>query len=248
MCPALASSTTSCEHTSHPPAVLAGVGSGALALTVDGLDCCLDVAKGKGKRLGSARRSGDLRNMVRHDHAIVPDFFVDPQCPDHVHVSIVGEGFLKIEESPFDVAIVDVEDLAPAPKVTDDVEDLRAGLFQHLRHGPLAKVEPVICAGHDVDETLEAINTTQNPMNALEWLSPRHAGVVRMAAHPHLALLGHGYRLFQKVGNAIPHHVFTDRPCHGQRRLLPGFAVNECAITRAPSSLSWISTHDTENG
>src|SRR5438105_7941965 len=122
---------------------------------MDQLDERLNVTKGERESLGPAGVTFDVGDMVRHDHAVVADFLVDAHGSDHVHVAVVRKRLLKIEKSPFDIAKVDVEDLAPASKVADNVINLLAGMLEHLGHRPLAKVEPVVFAWRDLDKALE---------------------------------------------------------------------------------------------
>src|SRR4051794_7583733 len=62
----------------------------------DHLDERLNVAQGKGVRLGLVRIAVDLRRMVRHDHAIVANLLVDAHGPDHVHIPVIGERLPEI--------------------------------------------------------------------------------------------------------------------------------------------------------
>src|SRR5207249_3492023 len=129
----------------------------ASRLVVHQLDKGLDVAEGESERLRPPRIPLDVRHVVGHDHAVVADLLVDAQGAEHVHVPVVGESLLEVEEAAFYVPEVDVEDLAPAAEVADDVVNLPAGFFQHLAHRALAEVEPVVRARHGLHEALEAV-------------------------------------------------------------------------------------------
>src|SRR5437660_281976 len=94
------------------------------ALAVHQLDERLDVADGEGERLRALFVARDGGNVVGHDHPVVANLLVDAHRPDHVHVAVVREGLLEVEELALDVAEVDVEDLVPLPEVADDVVDL----------------------------------------------------------------------------------------------------------------------------
>src|SRR5438128_801534 len=97
-----------------------------LSFRVDGGDECFYVAKRVRKGLRTIRISGDLRNMIRHHHSIVANFFIDPHRPQHVDIAIVDEPFLEIQKAAADITEVDVEDLAARAEVTDHVEDFFA--------------------------------------------------------------------------------------------------------------------------
>src|SRR5438067_1170544 len=94
------------------------------ALAVHQLDQRLDIAEGEGKGLRAAGIAFDDGYVVGHDHAVVADLLVDAHGPDHIDVAVIGEGLREVQEPAFDVAEVDVEDLAPLPEVADDVVDL----------------------------------------------------------------------------------------------------------------------------
>src|SRR5579862_8841215 len=88
-------------------------------LLMDQLQECLNIAEGEAERLRANGVSFDVRHMVGHDHPIVTDLLIDAHGPDHIHVAIVGEGFLKVQEPPFDIAEMYVEDLAATAEVAD---------------------------------------------------------------------------------------------------------------------------------
>src|SRR4051812_37103478 len=104
--------------------------------------------------------------MIRHHHAVVPDLLVNPHRLQHIDVPIVYEGFAKVQEAAADVPEMDVEDLASGSEVADDVENLLAGLVEHLRHGPLAEVQSVIRIVGNRDEALETVHRPEHCFNA----------------------------------------------------------------------------------
>ena len=84
-----------------------------LRFAVNHLNQRLDVSEGEGERLRAALVAVDVRHVIRHHHAVVAHFLVDAQCARHVHVAIIGERLLEVEEAALDIAEVDVEDLLP---------------------------------------------------------------------------------------------------------------------------------------
>ncbi len=105
----------------------------------------------------TVRVGGRLWYVVRHDHVLVADLFVDLHRFDEVDVAFIGEGFDEVIAVAADVAEVDVEDLVARAEVTDDVEDLFSGIGEHFGDRALAEVEAVVGALLDRDEALQAI-------------------------------------------------------------------------------------------
>src|ERR1043166_5550349 len=146
----------------------------------------------------------DLRHVVRHQHAVVADLFVNARRLQHVDAAVVDERFTEVEEAALDVAEVDAEDLLARAEVADDVEDLLARLLELLGHGALTEVEAVVGALLDRDEFLQAIRRTEHRIDAAPAAAFRDAGILRMAPHLHLILLGHRDDLLEEVGDALP--------------------------------------------
>src|SRR5207247_10820065 len=95
----------------------------------------------------------------------------------HVHVAVIDERFLKIEEPAADVAEMDVEDLLASAEPADDVEDLIARLLEHLSDRTLAEVEAVVRALGDGDEPLEAFDAAEHGLDALKSAAARPPGI-----------------------------------------------------------------------
>jgi hypothetical protein len=45
-------------------------------------------------------------SVVGHHYAVIAHVFVHPHSADHIHVAIIGESLLELQEVPFDVAEV----------------------------------------------------------------------------------------------------------------------------------------------
>src|SRR5262249_33289064 len=108
--------------------------------------------------------------MVGHQHAVVADIFVNANSFDEIYIPIVGEGLLKIEKAASDVAEVNVEDLFATAEVADHVEDLGAGVLQHLRDCSLAEIQSVVWTGFDFDEALQSVHTAEHAVYATKAL------------------------------------------------------------------------------
>ena len=95
-------------------------------------------ASRRGRPDGTAR---DPASSCRDIH-----FRVDHHGLHEIDIAFVGVRLDEIVALAADVAEVYVENLLARPELADHVEDLFAGILQHLRYGPLAEVEPVIRA------------------------------------------------------------------------------------------------------
>src|SRR5207245_10534436 len=153
------------------------------------LDQRIDVAEGVGERLVAAGVAFDSGHVVRHQHSVVADLLVHTDHLDEVDVAVVGERFLKVQESTLDVAEVDSENLVASSEVADHVGQLLVRIFQHFRNGALAKVQAVIFAGIDGDELFQAVDAAENANDSAKSFVEGHAGIVRMAGNPHLVFL-----------------------------------------------------------
>src|SRR5688572_21134530 len=94
-----------------------------LALRGHGGDERLDVAK-REREARHAVDALDARHVVRHHHAVVADFLVDAHRLQHVDAAVVDEGLTEVEEAPFDVAEVHVENLLARAEIADYIVDL----------------------------------------------------------------------------------------------------------------------------
>src|ERR1039457_1287977 len=208
------------------------------------------VAEREGKRLPSpgvvARIARNARQVIRHDHAVVTNLFVDAHGLDHIHVAFVGKGFTEIEEAALDISEVNVEHLVPLAEVADDVKNFHARLLQHLGDGPLAEVQAMVGAGSDFDEVLQALYAAQDALDAAESLAPRHPGILWMASQPNLVLLGHRDDALQKVGDVLTAHLCGNAACFGQGWILLGFVIHETVAHGAASPLDRLRAHDAQ--
>src|SRR5437868_12061164 len=57
-----------------------------LRLLIHQLNQCIDIAERVGERLCATCVAGNLRNVIRHHHAIVADLFVRPHSFDEIDV------------------------------------------------------------------------------------------------------------------------------------------------------------------
>ena len=78
--------------------------------------------------------------------------------------------------------------------------------MQHLRNRALTKVEPVIRAFLNADEFLQTLDGPEDADHALIAFGG-HAGIVRVARHADLVLIGHRDDAFQEIGDAFPEHI-----------------------------------------
>src|SRR5262249_39411922 len=92
----------------------------------------LDVPEGKGERLRLALVVLNAWHVVWHDHPVVTHLLVNAQGANHVHVPVVGKRLAEVQVAAFDVAEVDIEDLAAPAEVADDIVDLFSWFLEHL--------------------------------------------------------------------------------------------------------------------
>src|SRR5438876_10610341 len=90
-------------------------------LQVHSCDQRFDVPECEGKGLIAVRIARNLGHVVRHHHSVVADLSVNSHGLQHVHVTVVDERFLKAQETPANVSKVDIENLAPAAEISNDV-------------------------------------------------------------------------------------------------------------------------------
>src|SRR2546423_1329544 len=94
----VARSMAQLRYAGRPPDAKRKRGAGS-ALAVHGLDQRLNIPEGERERLVPVRVALDGRRVVRHEHAVVANFLVDAQRLEHVHVAVVGERLLEVEEA-----------------------------------------------------------------------------------------------------------------------------------------------------
>src|SRR4029077_15060072 len=112
---------------------------------------------------------------------------------------------------------------------------------------PLAKVQSMVFARNNVDESVKAFNTAKHSMNTPKTLTYRHGRIMRMPAEPDLVLFGNGHNVSQEVRNPLPHLRFTRRPGFRWRSILLSFVVDEGTVRGASTSPRRLGAHDAEN-
>src|SRR5439155_10854416 len=162
-------------------------------------------------------------------------------------VAVVDERLAEVEESALDVAEVDVEDLLAEPEVADHLEDLPAGVVQHLGDRALAEVQAVVGARVDVDEALQALDAPENRVDSPVTPVVRHAGVVRVAGQAHLALFRHRYYPVEEVRDPLPVGVRRYRSRLREWRLLARLLVLERAVAGAAAPGGGLGPHDAQD-
>jgi hypothetical protein len=125
-------------------------------------------AKRERKTLHVRRVAFDLCKVIRHHHAVVADLLVNAHGFQHVDVAIVNECFLEIEETASDVPEMHIKDLLARAEIPDHIEDLLAGFLQHLRNRALAEIQAVIPTIDEVDKALQAVDRSEDRLDALE--------------------------------------------------------------------------------
>src|SRR5215510_4632953 len=103
-----------------------------------------------------------------------------------------------------------IEDLAAPTEVSDHVENLFAGLLQHLCNGSLAKVQAVIWTVLDRNKLLQSGHCSKHSLNTSETLARGHAWILRMARDPYFVLFGHRDHALEKIRDAFPICVRAD--------------------------------------
>ena len=139
--------------------------------------------------------------MIGNEHVSVADLLVHLHRLVHVHVAVVNEGLVEDGHLALDVAEVDVVDSVALAKVADDAENVHTGL---LGKGPLADVEAVSGAVHDLNHLLHALEIGQDAGFAGEELGGR---IVVVHRHEDPRLLGHRHDSLHEVGDVVPHFV-----------------------------------------
>src|SRR5207249_3429099 len=134
----------------------------------NGRDQGFDVTECESEPLVTVRITGDLRNMIRHHHAVEADLLVYAHRLQHIDIAVVDECLLEIQEASADIPEMDVEDLFPASEIPNHIEDLLAGFLQHFRDSALAEIQSVIRTLFDRDEPLETFNRAQHGLDASE--------------------------------------------------------------------------------
>ena len=181
------------------------------------LDEAANVAIAEREGLKSVGIAGCGRNMIGHQHVLVADFLVCLNSLHHVHVALIGVDLDKVVTVAADVAEVDVEDLVALAKVTDNVVYLLARIGKHFGDSALAKVEAVVGTFLNGDEALQPVDSAKYAVNTLIAFG-RDAGVLRVAGHANLVLVGNWDDAIEEVGDALPEGVGIDVSSDRKRR------------------------------
>src|SRR2546430_8981396 len=128
------------------------VRTGPLAHLVHNLDQSADIAETKGERLLAAGIVGNLRDVVGHQHAGIPNLFVNLNGFHEVDITLIRVYFDEIVAMAANIAEVHIEYLLPQTEVTYHVKNLLAWGLEHLGYRALAEVESVIGTLLDRDE------------------------------------------------------------------------------------------------
>ena len=73
------------------------------------------------------------RDMIRHQHIGITDFFVHLDRFDEIHITLIRVYLHEIIAMAANVAEMYVEYLVAGTKIANDVEDLHAGILEHFR-------------------------------------------------------------------------------------------------------------------
>src|SRR5207247_10590209 len=138
---------------------------------------------------------------------------------------------LEAVELLANVSKVDMKHLATTAEIPNDVENLFPRFLKHLRHRPLAEIDPVVFARRDLNETLETLHAPQNGLDSAKSLVAGHAGIVRMAGHTDFVFLRDRNDALQEVRNTLPVLLCTNRPGLGQCRILLRLFVCKRAVS-----------------
>src|SRR5579863_9777468 len=112
-----------------------------------GLEKASNIAEIEGKAfIDAAGIVLETRRMVGHQKPVISDLAIDLQRLDEIDIAFIREGFDEIVAVAADIPEMDIEDLAPFAEPADHVTDFLARLLQHLRHGALAEIQPMIWA------------------------------------------------------------------------------------------------------
>ena len=87
--------------------------------------------------------------MVGHKHVGITNLLVHLDGLDEIDVAFVGVDLDEVVAMAANIAEMNVEDFLARAEVADDVEDLRAWIFEVFRDGPLTEVQAVIRRTHE---------------------------------------------------------------------------------------------------
>src|SRR5581483_12520713 len=74
------------------------------SIGINGLNQRADVPECERKRLPSSFVAVDLRNMVGHQHARIPNLFIGPNRREHIDIAIIGERLVEVQETTANIA------------------------------------------------------------------------------------------------------------------------------------------------
>src|SRR5918995_3552238 len=167
----------------------------------------LDVAQREREALHVIGIAVDVRDMIRHQHAVVADLLVGARRLQHVDAAVVDERLAEVQIAPVDVAEVDVEDLPF--EAANHVVDLHVRILELFRYGALAEVQAVVRALLDLHEAPQTgWRRERNLFDAA--ITTWHTGILRMAAHLHFVLFGNRHDPFEEVRDTPPVLVRAD--------------------------------------
>ena len=140
--------------------------------------------------------------MIGHDHVRIADVAKGLHQYIHVHHAFVGPHLLKVALATKDIAEVDEVDLLALAEVTQNLWDLLRRILDRFGHAAKAEIQPMIVTRTDLYELPEPIESTENPVDALEtgW-KPRIAGVT---GHANPGLGGDRNDTFQEKSDSLP--------------------------------------------
>ena len=156
--------------------------------------------------------------MVGHQQIGITDLYINLECFDEVDITLVGVDLLEIIAVAPDIPEVHIEDLLPRAEIPDHLVNFLPGIVKHFRDCALAKVQTMIGALLDGDESLQPIHGAQHADQSLVAFG-RHARIVGMARHPNLVLIGNGNHSLEEIGDSLPEHGGVHAPGLGERRI-----------------------------
>src|SRR4029079_2626121 len=101
----------------------------------------------------------------------------------------------------------------------------------------LAEIQTVVRALLDRYELLQPVRRPEHGVDAAPTRAFRHAGVLRMAPHLHLVLLGDRDHALEEIGDALPVGVRIHPAGDRQGRILLRTLEDELAVARWPAPL-----------
>ena len=141
--------------------------------------------------------------MVGHDHSGISYFVESAYYTEHIKNTFIRIHLLEAVSFTTDISKMNIEDFLPLAKVPDDIEYLVRWIVQVAGNCPDTKVESVIRAGDNFNESLQTFDISQHSLHS-SVTAGWNAGVVRMASHLNLVFRCHGDHTFQKVTDSLP--------------------------------------------